>query len=439
MDLAAAMAYLADHINLETDPSAAAAGRRLDRIRSLVELAGDPQAAYPVIHLTGTNGKGSTARMLTALLVEQGLSVGTYTSPHLQRVNERLSWNGTPIADDDLVEVVEAIAALEPLLDGRPTHFELLTVAALRWFADIAVDVAVIEVGLGGRWDATNVVDAAVAVVTNVSLDHVETIGPTRSDIATEKAGIVKAGTTLVLGETDPNLTPIFHAAAGTAGAEAVWERDVEYGCSANRLAHGGRLLDLWTPAARYTDVMLPVHGAFQGDNVACALAAAEAFFGTALDAEVVADALAGVRLPGRLEVVARSPLCVLDGAHNPAGATAAARALEETFAAVRGRILVVGLLGGRDPVEMLVALEAAGCRLVVACPPPSPRALAPDVVAAAATGLGVDTEVADSVPEAVALALSLATVDEMVVVTGSLYAVGAARAALIGDNQPAS
>ncbi len=432
------MAYLADHINLETDPSAAAAERRLDRIRSLVELAGDPQAAYPALHLTGTNGKGSTARMLTSLLVEQGLSVGTYTSPHLQRVNERLSWNATPIPDDDLVEVVEAIAALELLLDGRPTHFELLTTAALRWFADIAVDVAVIEVGLGGGWDATNVVDAGVAVVTNVSLDHVETIGPTRSDIAKEKAGIVKAGTTLVLGETDPDLTPIFHAASDTAGAEAVWERDVEFGCSANRLAHGGRLLDLWTPAARYTDVMVPVHGAFQGDNAACAVAAAEAFFGTALDAEVVADALAGVRLPGRLEVVARSPLCVLDGAHNPAGAAAAAAALAETFAGVGGRILVVGLLDGRDPVEMLVALEAAGCRLVVACPPPSPRALAPEVVAAAATGMGVDTEVADSVPEAVALALSLATVDEMVVVTGSLYAVGAARAALIGDGQPA-
>jgi len=439
MDLAEAMAYLADHINLETDPSAAAAERRLDRIRSLVELAGDPQSAYPVIHLTGTNGKGSTARMLTALLVERGLSVGTYTSPHLQRVNERLSWNGSPITDEGLVEVVGAIADLEPLLDGRPTHFELLTTTALRWFADIAVDVAVIEVGLGGRWDATNVVDAAVAVVTNVSLDHVETIGPTRRDIATEKAGIVKAGTTLVLGETDPDLTPIFHAAAGDVGAEAVWERDVEYGCSANRLAHGGRVLDLWAPGARYADVMVPVHGAFQGDNASCALAAAEAFFATPLDAEVVTEALAGVRLPGRLEVVARSPLCVLDGAHNPAGAAAASAALAETFAGVRGRILVVGLLDGRDPLEMLIALGAAGCRLVVACPPPSPRALAPDVVADAAAGLGVDTEVADSVPEAVALALSLAAADEMVVVTGSLYAVGAARAALIGDGLPAS
>jgi dihydrofolate synthase/folylpolyglutamate synthase len=438
MDLAGAMAYLADHISLESDPSAAGARRRLDGIKDLVALAGDPQSAYPVLHLTGTNGKGSTARMLTALLVERGLSVGTYTSPHLQRLNERMSWNGVPISDDHLVEVVAAMADIEPLLDGRPTHFEVLTAAALRWFADVAVDAAVVEVGLGGRWDATNVVDADVAVVTNVSLDHAETIGPLLSDIAGEKAGIVKPGTTLVLGETDPELTPIFHAAAARAHASAVWERGVDYGCSANRLAHGGRVLDLWTPGARYDEVMVPVHGAFQGDNAAAALAAAEAFFGSPLDAEVVGDAFAGVRLPGRLEVVARSPLCVLDGAHNPAGAQAASAALAETFAGVEGRILVVGLLGGRDPAEMLVALGAAACRLVVACPPPSPRALDPQVVAAAAAGMGVDTEVADSVPEAVALALSLAAPQEMVVVTGSLYVVGAARAALVGDDLPA-
>ena len=435
MDLAGALAYLADHVNLETDPSPAAAERRLDRIRALVELAGDPQSSYPVLHITGTNGKGSTARMLTALLVEQGLSVGTYTSPHLQRVNERLAWNGAPIADDQLVEVVQAVAALETLLDGRPTHFELLTAIALRWFADIAVDVAVIEVGLGGRWDATNIVEADVAVVTNVSLDHIETIGPDLSDIATEKAGIVKAGTTLVLGETDPALTPIFH---GIAGSKAVWERDVDFGCSENELAHGGRLLDLWTPGARYQEILMPVHGEFQGDNAATALAAAEAFFEAPLDAAVVADAFAGVRLPGRLEVVARSPLCVLDGAHNPAGARAASAALSETFAGIAGRILVVGLLSGREPTEMLEALGAGNCRLVVTCPPPSPRAQPPEVVAAAAADMGVDTEIADSVPEAVALALSLATPEEMVLVTGSLYVVGAARAALVGDGLPA-
>jgi dihydrofolate synthase / folylpolyglutamate synthase len=433
MDFAGALAYLADHVDLERDPRPQAAARRLDRIRRLVELMGDPQRAYPVLHLTGTNGKGSTARMLTALLVEQGLSVGTYTSPHLQRVNERLARNGEPISDDQLVEVIEAVAGLELLLDGRPTHFEILTAAAFRWFADVAVDVAVIEVGLGGRWDATNVASGQVAVVTNVSLDHAETIGPHLPEIAKEKAGIVEPESTLVLGETDPSLAAIFHA----AGAEEVWERDVDFGCAANHLAHDGRMVDMWTPGRRYNEVYLPVHGSFQGDNAAIAVAAAEAFFGTPLDPDVVGDAMAAVRLPGRLEVVARNPLCLLDGAHNPAGARASAAAVAETFAGVSGRILVVGLLRGRDPTEMLAALGASEARLVVACPPPSPRALPAEVVAAAAEGLGVAADVADSVAEAVTLALSLAATDEMVLVSGSLYVVGAARAALTGDGHP--
>src|SRR5438132_12530451 len=158
MDLAGAFAYLDDHVNLETDASARAAAKRLDRVGRLVELMGDAQRAYPVIHLTGTNGKGSTARMLTALLTARGLSVGTYTSPHLERVNERMTWNGEPISDGAFIEVVEAVASLEMLLDEPPTLFEILTAAALRWFADIAVDVAVIAVGLGRRRDATNVV-----------------------------------------------------------------------------------------------------------------------------------------------------------------------------------------------------------------------------------------------------------------------------------------
>ena len=434
MDLAGALAYLADHVNLEADPAPPAAAMRLERIRRLVELMGDPQSDYPVIHLTGTNGKGSTARMLTALLAERGLSVGTYTSPHLQRVNERLAWNGDPIPDDELVEAMEVVAAIEPLLDSPPTHFEILTAAAFRWFADVAVDVAVVEVGLGGRWDATNVAEAQVAAVTNVSLDHAETIGPNLPDIAREKAGIVEPASILVLGETDHEIAAIFRA----AGASQTWERDVEFGCSSNRLAHDGRVVDLWTPGARYDDVYLPVHGAFQGDNAAVAVAAADAFFGAPLDPDVVTDAFAGLRLPGRLEVVARDPLCVLDGAHNPAGARAAAEAVAETFAGVRGRILVVGFLVGRDPAEMLSALDASDAYLVVACSPPSPRALVPEAVAAAAHDLGVATEVAASVPEAVALALKLAAPDEMVLVTGSLYVVGAARTALTGDDLPA-
>ena len=414
----------------------ASASRRLDRVRRLVELMGDPQHTYPVIHITGTNGKGSVARMVTALLVARGLRAGTYTSPHLERLNERLAWDAEPIPDDDLAEVIGAVAELEPLLDSPPTHFEILTSAAFRWFADVAVDVAVVEVGLGGRWDATNVADGQVAVLTNVSLDHAETIGPALEDIAYEKVGIVKPGSTFVLAETSPALRHVFD----DTDANETWIRGPHFRCGGNGLAHEGRIVDLYTPGAAYEGVHLPVHGAYQGDNAAVAVAAVEAFFGSPLAPEVVAEAFAGLRLPGRLEVVSRHPLCLLDGAHNPAGAMAATEAVDEAFGpVVSGRILVIGLLQGRDPIEMLQCFGASDdqrsragrARLVVACPPPSPRAMPPAEVADAARALGTDAEEAGSVAEAVATALALAGEQEMVHVTGSLYVVGAARAAL--------
>ncbi len=405
-----------------------AAARRLDRVRRLLELMGDPQGAFPVIHITGTNGKGSTARMVSSLLKARGLRVGTYTSPHLERVNERIAWDLEPITDADLAEVIAAIAGLEPLLESPPTHFEILTAAAFRWFSDVAVDVAVVEVGLGGRWDATNVVDAQVAVITNISLDHAETIGPTRADIAAEKAGIVKPGSTLVLGETDPALLSIFESAGGAA----VWLRDRDFACGSNRLAHEGRVVELRTPGDTYPEVFLPVHGRYQGDNAVVALAAVEAFFGAPLAPEVVSEAFADVRLPGRLEVVARHPLCVLDGAHNPAGAEAATEAIAEAFGPViSGRILVIGMVGGREPGEMLQAFDAGSARLVIACPPPSPRAVPAAEVADAAREMDCSVEEASSVSEALATALALAGADELVHVTGSLYVVGAARTAL--------
>src|SRR3954447_42719 len=214
MDIKEALTWLSDHINLESDSSARAAGRRLDRTARLAQLLGDPHQAYPAIHITGTNGKGSVARMVTSLLMAKGLSVGTYTSPDLEGVNERMAWNGEPIDDASLADAIGPVSRVEPLLETPPSHFEILTLAALRWFADIAVDVAVVEVGLGGRWDSTNIVDGQVAVVTNVGLDHTEVLGPTREHVAREKAGIVKPGSTLVLGETAPELVAIFEEEA---------------------------------------------------------------------------------------------------------------------------------------------------------------------------------------------------------------------------------
>ncbi|MDP9070106.1 MAG: bifunctional folylpolyglutamate synthase/dihydrofolate synthase [Actinomycetota bacterium] len=426
-----ALAELDDHVDSEAILAGRVDAPTLDRVRRLVEVMGDPQRAYPIVHITGTNGKGSTARMTTALLVTAGLSVGTYTSPDLQRVNERLAWNGEPISDGAFAEVIEAVVSLERLVHARPSRFEVLTAAAYRWFADVAVDVGVIEVGLGGRWDATNVADAQVAVVTNVSLDHAEILGPTVEEIAREKAGIVKPGSRLVLGETDPRLAPVFRR----AGAAEVWERGHHFDSVRSRVAHGGRLWDLRTPGATCTDVYLPVHGSHQGENAAAALAACEAFLGAPLSEEVVNEAFAGVRLPGRMEVMSRRPLVILDGAHNPAGARAVCATLAEEFGTAPARVVVMGLLRGRDPAEMLSALGLTSSGdpgpLVLACPPPSPRALPAVEVAAAAWGMGIAAEVSESVAEALDRALVVACPDDLVLVTGSLYVVGAARAML--------
>ena len=304
----------------------------LERMRRLVDVLGHPEATAPAIHVTGTNGKTSTARCLTALLMAKGLRVGTFTSPHLERINERIVADGEPISDSDLARVLTDLAGIEPLLGAgsRLTWFEILTGAALRWFADRPVDVAVFEVGLGGRWDATNVVDAGVAVVTNVGLDHVEFLGPTRADVAGEKAGIVKAGATLILGEPDPALRPIFEREQPAA----LWWTDRDYRCSRNELAVGGRVLDLETPQARYQDVWLDLHGGYQGANFAAAVTAAEAFFGSPIDDGVVREAAATVRSPGRLEIVGREPLVVLDGAKNLEGAEQASAAVAEEFGA---------------------------------------------------------------------------------------------------------
>lgn len=425
MDYAEALAYLDEHINLEKQLAPRTDLPDLARMARLCAVMGDPQACAPVIHITGTNGKGSTAQMVTRLLVAQGLSVGTYTSPHLERVNERITRNGEPISDEDLADMIAAVADLEGVAGVRPTYFEAITAAAFRWFADVAVDAMVLEVGLLGRWDATNVADGRVTVVTNVGLDHTEYAGPTRAHIAAEKAGIVKPGSTLVLGETDPDLTLIFLA----QHPAVVHQREDDFDCLENTLALGGRLLTLMTPLATYPDVFVPLHGAHQGDNAAAALCATESFFEAALDAEVVEEGFAAVTMPGRFEVLHHQPLVIVDGAHNVAGATAVAEVLDDDFEPAGRRLLVVGLLRGREPVEVLEALQADRFDVVVCCEPPSPRAVPAEDLAAAARTAGVDEPVV--VPDVAAAcdrALASADADDALLVTGSLYVVGAAR-----------
>jgi dihydrofolate synthase/folylpolyglutamate synthase len=431
-----AFSWLDAHVNLESLGVPPGVSRRathptLERMETLAALLGSPELAYPVLHLTGTNGKTSVARLATSLFVAQGLSTGTYTSPHLERVNERISWDGTPIPDDELAALLQLVADIEPHLPAPPSYFEILTGAAFRYFADVAVEAAVVEVGLGGRWDATNIAVGRVAAITNVSIDHVEYLGPTREDIAAEKSGIVKPGSTLVLGESDPELLPIFEV----SGAGSIVLRDRDFGVAGNELAHGGRLVSVFTPEARYEGVFLSLHGAHQADNVAIALTAVECLLGRPTDAEVVADVLGQARSPGRLEVVGHQPLVLLDGAHNVVGARSLAAALADEFPP-SPRTLVVGLLREKDPTEMLTALDAGAATRLVCCRPPSPRGLPPEELAAAAVEMGIDpdrVEAIDEVAGAVEHALEITDEDAQVVITGSLYVVGAARAVLVG------
>jgi len=288
----------------------------------------------------------------------------------------------------------------------------------------------VVEVGLLGRFDATNVADGTVAVVTNVGQDHTDLAPGWRQAIAGEKAGIVKAGSTLVLGETDPELVAIFEA----EGPARSWRRERDFDAERNRVAVGGRLVTVRTPGAVLEDLFLPAHGAHQGDNLALALTAAEAFFDRPVDEAVAAEALAGLRLAGRFEIVGREPLVVLDGAHNPDGCAALATTLRDDFPPVPTTVVVLGILSGRDPAAMVEALDLGAHDVVICTTPASPRGVPAPELAAVVDAAGLEVEVVPDVAEAVGRALAVATPDDRVVITGSLYVVGAARSAFPSD-----
>jgi dihydrofolate synthase/folylpolyglutamate synthase len=419
-----AMAYLNDHASYHTTGRIDSPSTEV--IEAFCAAMGDPQHCAPVIHVTGTNGKGSTVQMISRMLAAAGLTVGTYTSPHLEYVHERIRRNGESITDEEFADVIGAVADLEPLVGLSPSYFEIMTAAAFRWFADTAVDVMVIEVGILGRWDATNVVDPIVAVVTNIGMDHMEFAGPTLADIATEKAGIIKPGCAAVIGETRPDLVEIFQA----AGAASVIVRGEDFEVESNALALGGRVLDIRTPTTIYPDVFIPLHGAYQGVNAAVALTAVEMFFAAPPSEEVVTEGMAEVSMPGRFEVLGRQPLTIIDGAHNPVGADTCAEVFFDDFHPDGRRLLVFGTL--RDPGEMLAALRADEFDMVFACTAPSPRGVDVREVVEAAKALGCDNIASfDTVEEACVRAMQYADGDDAVLCTGSLYTAGAGRPAL--------
>jgi dihydrofolate synthase / folylpolyglutamate synthase len=352
----------------------------LERMSELATLLGDPERACPVIHITGTNGKTSTARMIETLLRARGLRTGLYTSPQLVSMRERICIDGQPLSPDDFVAAYDDVAPYAAMVDAEHTvplsFFELLTGMAFAAFADAPVDVAVIEVGLGGTWDATNIADGAVAVVTPVAIDHTAYLGETIEEIATEKAGIIKAGAVAVLARQPPDAERVLLQRAADVGATVARE-GTDFGVLSRELAVGGQRLALRGLSGSYTDVVLPLFGAYQASNAACALAAVEAFSEAGrLDEELVREAFAAVTAPGRLEVVRRSPVMIVDTAHNPAGMAESMDAVTEAFGfdtlvavlAVSADKDVAGILGAMEPaVSTLVATENSASRSMAA------------------------------------------------------------------------
>jgi folylpolyglutamate synthase/dihydrofolate synthase len=355
----------------------------LDRIAELVSLLGEPQRSYPVIHVTGTNGKTSTARMIETLLRTRGLRTGLFTSPHLSSIRERIAVDGEPVSAGQFVATHNELAPYVALVDGRQpaqlSFFEVLTGMAFAIFADVPVDVAVIEVGLGGTWDATNVADGTVAVVTPVAIDHTAYLGGTVAEIASDKAGIIKPGAVAVLGQQPVLAADALLRRSVMVGASVLRE-GIEFGVLHRDLAVGGQRLDLHGIRGDYPDIALPLFGAFQAGNAACALAGVEAFASGAplpgqataggdtegqLGADLVREAFSRVTSPGRLEVVRRSPVVIVDSAHNPAGMAASMEAVSEafTFAALIG---VLAVSADKDIPGILDQLEPVAAELVV-------------------------------------------------------------------------
>lgn len=421
----------------------------LDRIEAFTELLGDPQRSFRTIHLTGTNGKTSTSRMIETLVRALDLRTGRFTSPHLEKMSERISIDGEPLSDEAFVRAFNDVAPYTHLVDADQAHplsfFETVVGMAYAAFADAPVDVAVVEVGMGGAWDATNVVDADVAVVLPITVDHAQYLGDSPTAIAHEKAGIIKPGSIAVLARQEPDVATLLLERATEVGATVARE-GMEFGVVSRVPAVGGQMLALQGLRGQYDDVFLPLYGAHQAQNAAVALAAVEAFAGEEpLDADLVRAAFAEVTSPGRLEIIRRSPTIVLDAAHNPHGAAATAAAIEDSFT-FSPLIGVMGVMGDKDANGVLEAFEPHLEHLI--CTQNSTqRSMSADALAAAAIEIyGEDrVTVVRDLADAIDRAATLAEAGEAfgdplgsgaVLVTGSVVTVGEARAMLLRRGQ---
>lgn len=415
----------------------------LSRVQRLMTLLGDPQHAFPVIHIAGTNGKTSTSRIIDSLLTEFGLRVGRYTSPHLHSMLERITLEGQPIEVERFVDtyndIAPYVAVVDAELESPLTFFEVLTAMAFVAFADAPVDGAVVECGMGGQWDATNVADGQVAVITPIGFDHMDYLGHTLEEIATVKSGIIKPGCTAIFAQQPREAAGPLIAQAAQVGAVMARE-ELEFALEAREVAIGGQVVALRGLRGEYADLFLPLHGAHQAHNAAVALAAVEAFLGDAtsgpLDPDIVTAGFAAARSPGRLEVVRRAPTIVLDAAHNEHGAQALVAGISEAFT-FETLIGVVSVFADKDVRALLTTLEPILEEVVVTAST-SERAISPGElfdIAEEIFGSGrvhVESTMASAIETAVALAESGTGVGGGVLVTGSVAAVGQARTLLV-------
>ncbi|MFS0867576.1 folylpolyglutamate synthase/dihydrofolate synthase family protein [Microbacterium sp. 179-B 1A2 NHS] len=410
---------------------------RVDRTRRALDLLGDPQRTYRVIHVTGTNGKTSTSRIIESIVRAHGLRTGLFTSPHLERFTERVMVDGEPIADAAIADAWEEIAPIVALVDAELeakgeaalTFFELLTVLAFVAFADAPVDVAVVEVGMGGEWDSTNTADGDVAVIAPIDIDHADRLGSTIAEIARVKAGIIKQSAAVVSAQQDPAAAAVLTEAARRREATLATEGE-QFGLLEQKLAVGGQLVTVRGLAGTYEELYLPLYGAHQGHNAALAIAAVESLIGGArqtLAGDVLADGLAGATSPGRLQLVGVAPTVLVDSAHNPHGARALVTALSDSFDFDEWG-LVLGAFEDKDIAGIVGTLAPAAAH-VFATAPESDRAADPDTVADLAEQAGTPVTVHHDLGQASEAARAWAAASERraVIIAGSVVLAGEA------------
>lgn len=424
MNYEQATTYVERHIGRGGEPG-------LDRINDLLDLMGRPQEGYPIIHVAGTNGKTSTARFATLVLVAHGLTTGTYTSPHLQRMEERLAINGRFSTSEEFAIAVSDVAAFADLREGAGdtpnTYFELTTAAAFAFFADQAVNSAVLEVGLGGRLDSTNVVDAEVCVVTSIGEDHTEFLGAAIKDIAAEKLAIAGTGSILVTGDLPEAAMEVANGRARELGIQhRRYEHD--FGIDAYERGLGGWMTTIRGAETTYEDIFLPLHGRYQLTNLAIAIASAEALVGRKLDVEALRDAAAVATAPGRMEALASSPFVMVDGAHNADGVQSLVDSIREEYPTTRWH-LVLGIMGDKN-VELMVEYFAPVVKGVITTAVDDKRAIPAVELADRVSRVLPDVPVlaSDSVEYGLDMARAEAGAEGAILVTGSIYLVGEAR-----------